>query len=140
MKRKQPDLPIQVAALPLRRREDGLLETCLVTTRETRRWVLPKGWPVPGLDLAGSAGLEAREEAGLIGRVRRKPLDSYRYWKRGKNGWQLIEVVVHTMKVQRRLKRWSEQNQRQRRWLPLAEAAELIKEHELQLIMRQLAE
>ena len=41
----------------------------LVTTRQTKRWIVPKGWPIKGLKPAKSAAREAFEEAGVRGRV-----------------------------------------------------------------------
>ena len=36
----------QYAALPWRRDANGGIEILLITSRETRRWVIPKGWRV----------------------------------------------------------------------------------------------
>ena len=41
----------------------------LLTSRETHRWVIPKGWPMKGWEPAEVASQEAYEEAGLIGQV-----------------------------------------------------------------------
>ena len=54
----------------------------LITSRETRRWVLPKGWPRPGTPPHRQAAREALEEAGVIGRVGRTPIGYYQYAKR----------------------------------------------------------
>ena len=142
MKRRQPGLRYQIAALPLRRGRDGSTEACLITSRETQRWLIPKGWPIKGLDSAETAAREAQEEAGLIGKISKKPVASYRYWKRLDQGWELVEVLVHEMKVTKRLAAWREKSQRKRRWLPLEKAIGLIKEVELQeiLILRSNAE
>jgi 8-oxo-dGTP pyrophosphatase MutT (NUDIX family) len=135
VKRRQPGLRHQIAALPLRRRRDGSTEVCLITSRETRRWIIPKGWPINGLGAAGTAAREAHEEAGLIGKVSKKPLASYRYWKRFNQGWELIEVLVHEMKVKKHLPSWQEKGQRKRHWLSLETAVGLIAETELQEIL-----
>ena len=58
------ELPRQVAALPVRRNPDGSLSVLLVTSRQTRRWVIPKGWPWPKHEDHVAAAEEAREEAG----------------------------------------------------------------------------
>ena len=60
---------LQYAALPYRRRADGGIEVLLITSRETRRWIIPKGWPAPGLTPHDSAINEAMEERGAIGRI-----------------------------------------------------------------------
>ena len=40
---------VQLAALPWRRTSGGDVEVLLITSRETRRWIIPKGWPMKGL-------------------------------------------------------------------------------------------
>ena len=71
----------QVAALPWRRGADGGVEILLVTSRETRRWVTPKGGRMPGKTDAEAAAQEALEEAGVEGRVADEPVGSFRYLK-----------------------------------------------------------
>jgi 8-oxo-dGTP pyrophosphatase MutT (NUDIX family) len=58
----------QVAALCWRMHRDRV-EVLLITSRNTGRWVLPKGWPTEGLDASASAAKEAWEEAGVTGAV-----------------------------------------------------------------------
>ena len=72
----------QVAALPIRVDENGKLLTLLVTSRETKRWVLPKGWPMKGRKRWQAAAQEALEEAGIVGRPRKKRAGKYTYFKR----------------------------------------------------------
>src|SRR3974390_952808 len=59
----------QVAALPLRRTKSGALEVLLVTSRGTGRWIIPKGWPSKRLRDRKAAAREAREEAGVKGKI-----------------------------------------------------------------------
>ncbi|MCB1509721.1 MAG: NUDIX domain-containing protein, partial [Hyphomicrobiaceae bacterium] len=72
----------QIAALPYRRRDDGVFEVCLVTSRDTGRWVLPKGWPMRGRTNWEAAAREAYEEAGLVGEIEKSPVGRFPYWKR----------------------------------------------------------
>ena len=58
----------QIAALPFRKRR-GKVEVLLITSRETKRWVIPKGWPMAGLKDFTSAKREALEEAGVTGQI-----------------------------------------------------------------------
>ena len=62
-----PAIRLQNAGLPYRVTKAGALEILLVTTRQTRRWIIPKGWPIKGLKPANSAAREAFEEAGVSG-------------------------------------------------------------------------
>ncbi|WP_363316359.1 hypothetical protein [Chelatococcus sp.] len=67
----------------------------------------------------------------MIGKVKRKPIGSYIYWKRLSDHFALVEVDVYPLKVQKHLKRWPERRQRVRRWLPIGDAALLIDEPQL---------
>jgi 8-oxo-dGTP pyrophosphatase MutT (NUDIX family) len=72
----------------------------LVTSRETRRWIIPKGWPQKGKPPHDSAAREAYEEAGVVGAVARCPVGSFAYEKRFKNGRVVVcEVYVFPLKV-----------------------------------------
>ena len=66
----------QYGVIPVREAADGRVEVLLITSRETRRWVVPKGWPIKGLKPHASAAREAFEEAGLIGETARRPRES----------------------------------------------------------------
>jgi 8-oxo-dGTP pyrophosphatase MutT (NUDIX family) len=121
---------MQYAALPWRFEED--LEILLLTSRDTRRWVIPKGWPMKGRKPHAAAALEAQQEAGLLGKIEKKTLGSYHYRKRFKNGAALwCKVDVFPMRVMRQLKSWREKTQRVTQWFPYAVAAEQIAEEDL---------
>ena len=68
----------QVGALPYRTIDKGKVELLLITSRDTGRWLIPKGWPMTGVKDYDAAAQEAWEEAGVVGPVRRKPIGSYR--------------------------------------------------------------
>jgi ADP-ribose pyrophosphatase YjhB (NUDIX family) len=126
---------MQYGVLPWRMAQR--LEVMLITSRETYRWVIPKGWPI--IDMAGylAAATEAMEEAGVKGEIDSQPIGTYPYLKRLKDGsMRPLTVEVFPMKVTRELADWPEQDQRQRRWFTLAEAAESVDEDELADIIR----
>ena len=129
----------QVAALPCRRTAEGHLEVCLVTSRETGRWVIPKGWPMAGKTNWEAAATEAYEEAGLRGKMESSPLGSYPYWKRKSDHFVLIETVVYLMRVDKQMRKWPERSERTRRWMTLAEATEEVVEPGLMALLFQLA-
>src|SRR3954447_7757079 len=130
---------IQYAALPYRLRADGAVEILLVTSRETERWVIPKGWPMKGRQPHVSAAREALEEAGLVGSIDKEPIGSYRYNKRLKNGVEVpCTVEVFPMEVRLQKKKWPEKGQRTLRWFPPEEAAEAVDEAGLSQTIRNL--
>ena len=127
----------QYAALPYRRCSG--LEVLLVTSRETRRWVIPKGWLVQKLAPHESAAHEAMEEAGLIGRIRKRSIGSYGYRKRlGDGSIVSCQVMVFALDVKKQLPSWPEKDQRQTRWFKTEAAAKAVKEPELRAIIRKL--
>ena len=136
---KGGDRTRQFAALPCRKTKAGL-EVMLVTSRDTGRWVLPKGWPMKGLTGAEAAAREAFEEAGLRGKVKGKALGTYAYHKRLADGEALpVTVTVYRLDVARELDTWPEAGQRTRRWFPPAEAASLVEEPDLAALLAALA-
>jgi 8-oxo-dGTP pyrophosphatase MutT (NUDIX family) len=125
---------LQYAALPYRVGET--IEVLLVTSRETQRWVIPKGWPMNGKKPHAAAAREALEEAGVSGKVAKTPFGAYRYVKRLKNGAPLVcSVDVFPLQVERQRKRWPEQHQRTAHWFSVEEAAESVDEPELQALI-----
>lgn len=119
----------QYGALPYRIDAEGVLEILLITSRETARWVIPKGHPVPGLAPPQSAALEAYEEAGIEGEVAEAAIGVFRYRKRIRFGLpRLVRVTVFPLRVTRVLRRWPEAHQRRRQWLPRAAAASAVQE------------
>jgi 8-oxo-dGTP pyrophosphatase MutT (NUDIX family) len=127
----------QFAALPFRIGTSGRLEIMLLTSRETGRWVIPKGWPIKGLKPREVAAREAYEEAGLVGSITSKhPIGIYHYEKQFAEGGLLCEVQVFLFRVDQQLDDWPEKGQRQTRWLDPAEAAALVNEGGLAEVVR----
>ncbi len=121
---------VQYAALPYRILEGP--EFLLITSRETRRWVVPKGWPVKGKKPHACAAQEALEEAGVKGKIAKRAIGCFSYFKRlPGNALVTCSVDVYPLTVERQLERWREQGQRSLGWFSAAEAAALVKEDEL---------
>jgi 8-oxo-dGTP pyrophosphatase MutT (NUDIX family) len=130
----------QYAALPWRRRSDGGVEVLLITSRETRRWVIPKGWPIKGLKSPDSAAREALEEAGVEGVVGKKKIGAYHYDKRLRSGrLQKVRVSVYGLAVVAERDHYKEKDQREKLWTAPAEAARLVDEPELKLLIAEFA-
>lgn len=135
LKPKPKNVHRQVAALPWRRR-GAAIEILLITSRETKRWVLPKGWPMEKREPHTAAAQEALEEAGIVGEAEAAPCGLYRYRKRIKTGaYVTCEVEVFPLRVREERRRWREKSQRIRKWFPIREAADLVHEPELKVLM-----
>lgn len=131
---------VQYAALPLGREPGGGLRVMLVTSRETKRWIIPKGWPIKGLEGPDVAAREAYEEAGLRGEIGPEPVGSYTYEKRLKNrGMVTCLVQVFPLEVRKQLKRWPEKGERQTQWFAPEQAATMVGEAELAALIRDIA-
>lgn len=130
--------PVQVAALPYRI-VDGEAEVLLVTSRGTRRWIIPKGWPIKGKKNHRVAELEAFEEAGAQGQVARRPFGQYEAWKRLSDHFVLCTVEVYPLQVRRQRKSWLEQGQRRTLWFKILDAADIVEEPGLRSVIRDFA-
>lgn len=129
---------IQYAALPFRieRRQVQIL---LITSRTTRRWVIPKGWPIRGLKPQEVAALEAAEEAGIAGEVADQPLGSFPYLKRLKGEHAAaVQVIVFPFRVDAQFDDWKEQHQRIYCWVDYRKAAAMVAEPGLRGLIRDL--
>lgn len=116
----------QVAALPFRKRH-GRMEILLITSRETKRWVIPKGWPMEGRTDYNAAKQEAYEEAGVKGRIGRIELGHYIYRKRLNSGeLGTCRTVVYPLEVEKMLSSWPEKKERFRSWFAVDEAVEAL--------------
>lgn len=125
--------------MPLLEDPQNGTQVLLITSRETKRWVIPKGWPMKGKKDYKAAEREAFEEAGLIGRAGKNSIGSYFYWKRGVAAFGLCEVTVYPFYVARQATTWREKGQRQMRWFPVDAAALLVDEPGLQDIIEKLS-
>ncbi len=122
----------QVAALPYRIDARGGAEVLLITSRDTRRWVLPKGNLIKELDWHQAAAQEAFEEAGVTGIPCPTAIGEYRYAKQRPNGTtKHVTVAVFPIAVLEQAAEWPEQDERETRWFSLQAAAAAIREPDL---------
>jgi len=129
----------QYGVLPYRTGADGSLELLLITSKERKRWVIPKGNPIPFLLNYESAAREAFEEAGVEGGIATKPIGTYRYGKRRRGGEAAAIVTVYPLLVSREAGDWPEREERRRQWFSPAEAAAAVEEPELKSLVVDFA-
>jgi 8-oxo-dGTP pyrophosphatase MutT (NUDIX family) len=138
LRKRLPARAFQIAAL-VYRWNGGTLEVLLVTSRESRRWILPKGWPVAGKTPAASAAQEADEEAGILGHVMKKPIGRYSAVKRIGETSLPCDVEVYPLEFAKQKQKWKERGERACRWLPIEQAVEAIAEPELAALLHDFA-
>ena len=131
--------PVQVAAL-CHRVTDGARQVLLITSRDTGRWILPKGWPIAGLDDAAAAKVEAWEEAGVKdAKVNPKSIGQFDYDKRLENGVPVrVQTHVFSLKVKTLADAYPESDERRRTWVSPDKAAQMVHETGLKSILRNL--
>ncbi len=130
----------QYGAVCWRQAETGL-DVLLITSRETGRWVIPKGWPIKGLTAAAAAEREAWEEAGVEGKLCDTCLGVFSYQKILAEDQSIPCVVaIYGLRVEKLSRRYPEQHQRRRKWFAAAEAAQLVAEPELRTLLLALAQ
>lgn len=130
---------LQVAAL-CRREHEGVGQVLLLSSLNSGRWILPKGWPMNGRHLSEAALIEAWEEAGVRGRVDPEPIGSYTYQKIKGGGMPLrCQVQVFPVHDVTLATDFPEAGRRRRRWVSLRQAAGMVDERELRELLTRLA-
>jgi 8-oxo-dGTP pyrophosphatase MutT (NUDIX family) len=131
----------QVGALCWRKKGKARdVQILLVTSRETKRWVIPKGWIMADLTDWNAARREAFEEAGAAGRMSKSMLGFYHYDKRMKHGVVFpARVDVYSLEVNELHKSWPERNERRREWFSVEDAAKHVAEPELKHLISHFA-
>ena len=126
----------QFGALPFRDEPDRGLQLLLVTSRDTGRWVIPKGNPMLFRSAAQTAAEEAFEEAGIRGAIAPVPIGRYRYCKRRRLAADVMaQVSVFPLRVEQLLEEWPEAQQRRRQWFSREEAVAAVAEEELKALI-----
>ncbi|WP_298853332.1 NUDIX hydrolase [uncultured Ruegeria sp.] len=132
---KQPVLQ-QYSALCFRIKR-GRPEVLLITTRKSRRWIIPKGWLIPGLSPQETALQEAWEEAGVTGHCSEVRLGQFLYHKHRLNRLPTLCLVdvfpVHVLAVEQN---YPETGARKRKWFSPKKAAQKVNSPELAEMLR----
>ncbi|MCM2476147.1 NUDIX hydrolase [Rhizobium sp. CG5] len=130
----------QYAAICVREKSqsEGDIEILLITSRDSGRWVILKGWRMPRKKPHEVAAQEAWEEAGVTGKVRKKPVGYYTYVKKVRVGEHMPSLVqVHLLRVTKLDDDYPESGQRKSRWFSPEEAAAAVDEPELATLLRR---
>jgi 8-oxo-dGTP pyrophosphatase MutT (NUDIX family) len=116
------------------------IEILLVTSRDTGRWIIPKGWPMKGKKPHRAAAIEAWEEAGVTGKVRKKAFGYFTYLKGIKGKSVPVSATVYLMRVDKLDNSFLERGQRERKWVSCEEAARRVREPELKTMFLGLTD
>ena len=93
-------------------------EVVIVSTRRQDRWIFPKGQPEPGIAPGKVALAEAREEAGITGKLVGHPIVLPYVRETG-----TVNLLLFPLQVTALADRWLELGQRDRKVIPLSEAS-----------------
>ena len=127
----------QYGAICFRYMADGKsIEILVVTSRDSGRWIIPKGWPMKKKKPFEAAEIEAWEEAGIRGVVKKKPIGRYTYLKLLDNG-DVTPCVVDVFQIEATETRsdFKEHGERRREWVSPDEAARRVREVELKSLL-----
>jgi 8-oxo-dGTP pyrophosphatase MutT (NUDIX family) len=141
-KSQKSAIRLQYGVLPFRWNKRNGLQILLVTSRETRRWIVPKGWPIKDLKPAESAAREAYEEAGIRWTVKARSIGSFLYDKRLADPDMMVscEVKLFALAVERQERDWPEKGQRDSKWVSIDEALHLAGDAGLKDVIQGFAE
>ncbi|WP_339108176.1 NUDIX hydrolase [Thioclava sp. GXIMD4216] len=129
----------QEAALCFRRKA-GKMQVLLITSRDTGRWVLPKGWLMKDCNPGETALCEAWEEAGVSGSLAQEDsIGHYTYPKIFPDGAARdCRVALYAIHVHGLAPKFPEKGQRRRKWMTTSKAAKSVLERDLAKILRLL--
>lgn len=130
------DVRTQFAALCYRIVQDKP-QILLITSRESKRWIVPKGWPMPGKTPGQCALREAYEEAGVVGKVSERPVGLFPYIKVMDDDTELPCVaLIYPVRVNILRNDYPEADERKRKWYSRKKAANKVSEPELAQLLR----
>ncbi|HEY0121964.1 MAG TPA: NUDIX hydrolase [Rhizobium sp.] len=127
----------QYAAICYRKHpEPDQAEVLVVTSRESGRWIVPKGWPIKGKKPHEVAAIEAFEEAGVRGKIKKKRFGYFTYLKQLPDDSRVPCIVqLHLLEVEKTFENFPERGQRLSEWVSFTEAARRVREPELKSLL-----
>jgi 8-oxo-dGTP pyrophosphatase MutT (NUDIX family) len=131
----QSDIDIynQSGAIPYRVKGDEL-QLLIITSRNGKRWIFPKGIIDQGMTAAESALAESFEEAGVEGSLLPGPIGKFKYKKWG--GTCIVRVFL--MKVDKIHDDWPEDDFRVRKWVSRSEAEKVVSPSKLRKLVKKI--
>jgi 8-oxo-dGTP pyrophosphatase MutT (NUDIX family) len=126
---------LQQAAVLAVRQSGAAIEMCLIRRRDAKSWGIPKGFIEPGDTPEETALNEAWEEAGINGQLVGEAIGTYKYAKSGAR----LTVAVYVMRVVEELTTWPEMRLRDRRWIPMDDAASALKRHPVLALLEHVS-
>ena len=126
----------QVGALCVRPGGKGGYQVLLITSRDRGRWIIPKGWRAKRLKDHEAAAREAKEEAGVRGKVLEKPIGTYAYPKIVDTRERSLRVTVFLLHVRQERNHWKERGLRRRAWFDIGAAIKEIEEPALRTLIK----
>ena len=127
----------QIGALCYRYKDGGPdIEVLVVTSRGSRSWIIPKGWPMKKKAFHEAAAIEAFEEAGVRGNPHERPAGRYTSLKELEDG-EVVPCIVDVFPVEVELvqSEFKELGQRVVAWVSPVEAARRVREVELKSLL-----
>ena len=121
---------------------DGKVQVLLMTSRNTGRWIIPKGNVTGRSKPLKVAEKEAYEEAGVRGAITSSiPFGLYSYSKKLASGEaRAATVEVYLLRMNEQLKKWPEQDERKLSWVSTKEAIGLVEEPGVVPLLQRLTE
>lgn len=130
------DFRTQYGAICFRRADGGDIEVLVITSRDTGRWVIPKGWPMKKRKPHEAASIEAMQEAGVRGKASRRSVGQYTYLKRLDSGADVPVIVdLYQIEITELEAEFKEKGQRVLEWVSPSEASRRVHEPELKSIL-----
>ncbi len=126
--------PITHAGAIPYRHVDGKLQILCITSRVSKKWIVPKGVWDAGADLNEVAAKETWEEAGVTGNLDGKALGIYEEANDGRND----RIELFALHVERQEQQWPEADFRVRRWFDFDEALSQVFYPDVAVLMQKL--
>jgi len=104
--------------------ENEKIKIIIITNRNKKKWILPKGFIDKGLTPSESAQKEALEEAGITGTISENAVGCYEYSRNTQN----YKVYLYPMKIESIQNDWPEFLERERAIIDIEQIKDYIRD------------